>query len=251
MYNPNSPIINNMHNNGMQPNGCIPSMPIGNIGYNTGLQIGGYNGGFYNGVYNNYYNPYLQAQLEKQREEQHKQNLINQGNIYMKMSRAAHTATGSNIDESTLQQMYQPHKIDYSEQYKSDMEYEDVKRRRFAPRSDVYIDTKINQEIQKIRKENEKYVREDMSFEEFCKNSANLLYDINVQQSQAQQRDLSRLYNKSDYSKLVANGYNNNLFRPEVTLDDMSVFPSLGSKLKQEYAIRKQQFMDAILNNSR
>lgn len=245
MYNPNSPIINNMMYSGMQPNGCIPSMPIGNIGmYNMGQ---GYNGGFYTGVYNNYYNPYLQAQIQKQQQEQYKQSLINQRNVMMQMSKTAHAAIGIPVDENKLQLRYQPSQI--TQQNQADIEYAEIQRRQFQPSYNMQNVSIIN-EVNKFKKENSKYIQEDMSFEDFCKNSAALLYNINVQQSIAQQRDLSKLYNKNDYSKLINGGsYNNNLFRPEVTLDDMSVFPSLGEKMKKEYAIRRQQFMDAILNN--
>lgn len=241
MYNPHSPIINNMYN-GMQPNGCIPSMPIGNIGYN---------GGFYNGVYNNYYNPYLQAQIQKQQQQQYEQQLKQQSDVLVQMSRTAHAATGSIPNEDNLKKMYYPQQINPQQQSKEDMEYVNIQRRQFARDTSVIKDMAISNEINKFYKDNQKYVREDMSFEEFCQNSGALLYDISVQESVAQQRDLSKLYNKNDYSKLINGGYNNNLFRPEVTLDDMSVFPSLGQKLKDEYAIRKQQFMDAILNNKR
>ena len=245
MYNPNSPIINNMYN-GMQPNGCIPSMPIGNIGYNTG-----YNGGFYNGVYNNYYNPYLQAQIQKQQQQQYENQLIQQSNILMQMSKTAHAVSGSTVNEEQLKKMYYPQELNKQQQSQADLEYAEIQRRQFAQDTSIYKDIAITNEINKFQKENSKFVREDMSFEEFCKNSVDLLYDISVKESLAQQRDLSRLYNKNDYSKLLNGGYNNNLFRPEVTLDDMSVFPSLGQKLKDEYAIRKQQFMDAILNGKR
>lgn len=244
MYNPNSPIINNMMYGGMQSNGCIPSMPIGNIGLNMGQ---GYNGGFYNGVYNNYYNPYLQAQIQKQQQEEYRRSLLNQSNVMMQMSRTAHAVTGTPVDENMLRQRYQPQQI--QQQSEADMNFAQIQRRQFEPPSSISRGAAIINEVNKFKKENEKYVREDMSFEEFCKNSGELLYNINVQESIAQQRDLSKLYNKNDYSKLIhGGGYNNNLFRPEVTLDDMSVFPSLGEKMKKEYAIRRQQFMDAILN---
>lgn len=243
MYNPNSPIINNMYGyNGMQPNGCIPSMPIGNIGYNNM----GYNGGFYNNVYNNYYNPYLQAQIQRQQQLEYEQNLQRQSNVLMQMSRTAHAVDNTVPKEEDLQKMYQPYKVN-NQLSKEDMEYNDIIRRQYQ-QPNIGEQVAISNNINKFYKENQKYVWEDMSFEEFCKNSGEILYNISVQESLAQQRDLSKLYNKNDYSKLVNGGYNNNLFKPEVTLDDMSVFPSLGQKLKDEYAIRRQQFMNAILN---
>lgn len=244
MYNPNSPIINNMYGNGMQPYGCIPSMPIGNIGYNNNM---GYNGGFYNGIYNNYYNPYLQAQIQKQQQVQYEQNMKRQSDVLIQMSKTAHAVTNSVPEQKQLEQIYRPQQVN-NQPTQADMEYNMILQRQFQQPTDIYRDMAITNEINKFQQENQKFVREDMSFEEFCQNSGALLYDIAVKESLAQQRDLSKLYNKNDYSKLINGGYNNNLFRPEVTLDDMSVFPSLGQKLKDEYAIRKQQFMNAILN---
>lgn len=242
MYNPNSPIINGMM--GMQQS--IPSMPIGNIGYNNN----GYNGGFYNGVYNNYFNPYAQMQMQKQKEQEYINSVNAQSKVLMMMSNTAHAANNSTITQQQLDKMYKPISPEQQQKSAEDIHYEEMRRRSNLVPYDPSMDPRLTNEIIKFQKENEKYVSTDMSFEDFCKNAGNLLYEIRVQESTAQQRDLSGLYNKNDYSKLINGGYNNNLFKPEVTLDDMSVFPSLGSKLKDEYAARKQAFMNAILSQN-
>ena len=243
MYNPNSIIMQNMGQQlGVQPIGYTPPVPIGNIASITG--VAGYNGGYYNGIYNNYYNPYLAAKQEEARKAQEREQRKQQSSIMKSLSLCAHAVDGSDINDERLNELYDYHPIE--EIPKNDKEWLEMQRLAVAP--EISFNGYSNA-YNKVYQKNNKHVRPDMNLEEFLQNGFDIMMDILERDSLEKQKDLSQLYDKDNYSRLInGNQYSNNLFKKEVSIDDMSVFPNLTQKAKEEYAARKAQFMAAIMN---
>lgn len=243
-YNPNSIIIQNMvQNQGVQPMSCTPPVPIGNIASITGAA--GYNGGYYNGIYNNYYNPYLAAKQEELRKAQEKEQRRQQSSIMKKLSRMAHKVDNSEISEERLNELYDYKPID--EMSKADREW--LEMQRLAAQEPIEFNG-YRKAYYDVYQKNNKVVNPDMNLEEFLQNGFDILMGILERDQEEKQKDLSKIYDKENYSRMInGNQYSNNLFKKEVSIDDMSVFPHLSTKAKEEYAERKARFMAAIMNN--
>ena len=246
MYNPNSVILQNMGQQlGVQPVGYTPPVPIGNIANITGAA--GYNGGYYNGVYNNYYNPYLAAKQEEIRKTQEKEARRQQSSVMKLLSKAAHAEDNSEVTDEQLDEYYDYHPVE--EMSKKDREWLEIQKLAQQPPIE-YNGYYVQKAYMDAYNKSNKYVRPDMSLEEFLEAGWDIMADILEREQSEKQKDLSVLYNKDNYSRLInGNQYSNNLFKKEVSIDDMSVFPNLSQKSKQEYAARKAQFMAAIMNN--
>ena len=255
LYNPNSIVIQNMSQqlSGVQPTGCTPPVPIGNIASITGAA--GYNGGYYNGCYNNYYNPYLAAKQEEARKAQEKE-LRQQHSEAMKLlSKAAHAVDNSEISEETLNELYDYHPIDeMSKEDKLWIEMQQLSQQQ--PREFMGYKNACNAVYNKVNK----YVRPDMTLEEFLQNGFDIKMDILAREQENQDKDLSKLYNKEYYDSLIESGngqeyyrnkYSSNMFKPEVSIDDMSILSDLPKKLKTEYAAKRAQFMEKIMNGAK
>lgn len=249
MYNPNSVIIQSMMGQqqygGVQQISYTPPVPIGNIANITGAA--GYNGGYYNGMYNNYYNPYMAAQQEEQRKAQEKELRRQQSEAMKALSRMAHAVDGEEISEERLNELYDYHPVEIT---KEDKEWMEIQRLAQQPPIDrsIYIQRQMAEAYSRANK----FTRPDMTLEEFLEAGWDIMADIMTREQQEKERDLSTLYNKDKYSKLVNKsvGYNGHIFKGEVSIDDMSVFPTLSHKAKMEYAERRQRFMDAIFHPS-
>lgn len=248
MYNPNSVIIQSMaQQGGVQQVSYTPPVPIGNITNITGAA--GYNGGYYNGMYNNYYNPYYAAQQQEAQKAQERELRRQQSSAMKLLSKAAHAVDGSEITDERLDELYDYHPIE--DIPKEDKEWMEIQRLAQQPPIDrsIYIQRQMAEAYSRANK----FTRPDMTLEEFLEAGWDIMADIMTREQQEKERDLSTLYNKNTYSNLVnkSSGFNGNIFKKEVTIDDMSVFPTLSHKTKMEYAERRQRFMDAIFNSNK
>lgn len=280
--NTNSPIINNMigGQQGIYPNGYIPSNNIGNIvgisnqGYNTNYNM--YNGmmpnnnmsnmgGYYNNQYNNYYNPYLAQQQQQIRETQMREQMRSQTDILKKISKNINKALNNNIDNMDQHlQRYNPE--NFYNQGGNNGFYQDEEERIHNKLLNIHFNgiegnmySMRHIQANNILYDQEKQKRpDDMTMNEYNRSAMEIINDINQQEARNRQRNLSSLYNSNQYNQLVkmnghANSYFNSMFngtamqQRDMNIDDMEV--KLPSHLSQSYQERKKAFFDSIFNS--
>lgn len=253
MFNANSPIINNMMGapQGMYSPGYIPPNPIGNI-----VNIGnGYNnmGGYYNNNYS-YYNPYLiaqqqQAMMAQQREEERRQS-----DIMKLISTKVNKAGGYEVTDEFLNQ-YNPV---YEQPQNEDLEITNRLANIFYNGScgDQRLIAGINARNALYDSHKQRF-SDDMSMFEFFERGGELYREALEQKHLAAQRDVSRLYNSSQYNELIgmhknSSNYYNSIFRggnqgKEITIDDLEVKLPDQLQSNNEYQRRKQEFINKLV----
>lgn len=244
---------------------------IGNLGVTGGY--GEINSGYYN--YNNtggYYNPYL-AQKKREREiEEARQSQKYQSNIMKKLSRNSQNILGV-YDENEFEEHAKQYDPVWSsmtnEQYIEYTELENLARvhelskRQESGEIDNYNTMYQNQKIDRINMEIDKNkdkfgINDDMSMMEFFDVAGNILLEQKIEETRRGRRDMSELYNKDNYGKLIdlhsgkynyfnSIGNGNNLGRlKHHNIDDMEV--TLPSNMSEQYAKRKAEFINQLLN---
>lgn len=267
IFNNNSPIINNMMGNNGIYNGYIPSNPIGNV---VGIGTNGYNnmnlgnmGGYYNNQYN-YYNPYLVQQQQQLYEAQLKEQLRQQSDVLKTISRSVNKALGADIDMEKHLEQYNPENY-FKDQFNTPAnDYYNSEQAVHDKLMNIHFNgiTGNPYNIRLIQANNILYDQEkqkrpdEYGIIEYNKSAGELYNEIVEQEQRNMQRNLTRLYNPTQYNQLVkmnsgANSYFNSVFQgtamqKEMNIDDMEV--TLPSHLVKSYDDRKRAFLDAILN---
>ena len=247
MYNINAPVGQNNYCGGIQypPQSFVPTN--GNM---LSISGQGYNGGYYT---NNYtaYNPYLLQQQREREEAQRLQNLRTQSDMMKRMSKRVNKACGTEISDERLKELYDPMEIRTS---KEDLELMNIIR---LSQIDAY-NTANNLSYQdpyylsmtKIQEEQQKKFRPDMDLKEFFEEAGGILLDSIKEEAMNDRNRVDRLYNKSEYQKLIdsrsSGGTGIRSLLPDINIDDMEI--QLPQHLKNEYQERKRLFMEKLIN---
>ena len=257
MLNDYVPMNNNP--NGMYNNYNISPNPMGNV-MNVGSGYNNTNNGYYNSnnMYNNYFNPYLAIQQNQAREAQMKEQQRTESDMMKRISRAVNKASGSEISDDTLGEIY-----DYKEpeQYKVDPDSVEYMQSFVAS---LYITDNryLPQDIQFVNRFNQMYDQakqmcpDDISMYDYNQKMSEQYVQMLIDNNREKQRDVSKLYNSNDYNKLLnmnskSSSYFNSIFNGgnmnnNVSVDDMEV--TLPNHLANEYQSRRKQFLESILS---
>lgn len=245
----------------------IPPNPIGNI---SPIGFGGYNNGYYTGNYNQF-NPYAiqqqrELQLAQQREVQR-----NESTIFKKLHKASCSYNEFEIKDEDLRR-YDPsfeqqnNDIEGLNQNELDEYYSLLRQDQYKQNQQQFI---IQMQMQpqmpyinpigvayanayyEINQKAKKEIPNDVGLVEYLEKYAPKQYIEALEyESRKSQADLTKLYNKTDYNKLL-NMHKTSLFgdvfNPDATIDDQEIrLPNLISqKTRQE---RRKQFLDTIMN---
>lgn len=269
MYNLNSPIINNMQqqgmNTGMQPAyGCIPSSPIGNIvsigniGYNTNTG----NSAYYGMGINNRYNPYYRQQQEMMIAQQ-RETMRCQSDIMKKISRSAHKALGEEVDDEFLNKRYDPQfEMQYQQRDPDEDIYNSLVNMQTTGREIPYNVYCYNMNVgaNNYCEQMKQRFPDDISMAEYHDRAGELLIEAALEKQHQQEKNLTKLYNTNGYTEMIQRykkqaSYFNTLLGDKSrnintngeTIDDINV--SLPNHLSTELMRRKSAFLNSIMNN--
>lgn len=242
-FNPNSVIGSQyMHGPGGMPVTNI--MNISGAGYNQGMM-----GGYYNPHAQSYYNPYLIHQQQQKLESKMKEEKKKQSEIWKKLSRNVNSATGliENIEDHVKR--YDPIE-ENNEEYIEEMKYHKLQS---IQNNHVVNNVRINAVVE-IHNRTKSEFPDEMSLAEYFDKAGQLIVEARIEESRNRQRDVSRLYDRTQYSDLVKmhsrdNNYFNSVFaggyrNPHVSIDDMEV--KLPDSISNEYFDKKRAFLESI-----
>jgi hypothetical protein len=255
-YNPQEqPIM--YHNGGMY----MPPNPIGNI---APIGYGGYNGSYYTGNYASYNPYYIQQQKEIQIAQQRESQRI-QNSILKKLYRSSAKCLHYEIDEETLSQFDEPEDITDGLTWEEKLKYDKLlkEEQRLSEHQQIisiqqnmvpsmsmagYMYSNAYSDMSQKAKEE---VPDDVGLVEYLENYAPKKYIETMDYNQKQaQYDLTQIYNKEDYNKLVTSRktslFGNSVFNPEATIDDQEIkLPNfISERTRQE---RRKMFIDSIM----
>lgn len=230
--------------------GGVPPNPIGNI-MNLGQQ--GYMGNYYNpNPFQGYYNPYLVQQQINQQEIMRKEQERKQYDIIKNTFRVVYKARGYNLTEEEIEErlkVYDP--IEQSIETPYMKAYGEFERFKNIEEYNHQLPPSIPQNYT----HRDDGIPDDISMYEFLKISGKLLQDEYYEELRRNNRNVSLLYNRDQYNKLlgVGNDRNNNYFSSvfgngnnnPVNIDDMEI--TLPSQINDEYHQRKRAFLDALV----
>lgn len=260
--NYNSPTVQNMMNQNVQPYSTTPTFGnIGGLGYNGGVnpflntmnspqynQM--MNGGYYSGYYN--YNPQeIMRQMEEQRKAQEAA-VRNQIEIQKMKARIFNTHHDIQTDEELLEEYFNPNT--YVELQKDIDEYDEMVRlstisndpsKMIGP--NYYAMGQMARLSEDIRSKHPV----EQSFTDFMNTAGDLYRDALLNENAREMRkNIANTYDRQAYSQL-ANMHNSSFasLRQAVSVDDLSI--SLPKHLQQSssYQERKNQFLNFITQN--
>lgn len=248
MYNMNSPVINNMLTGG----GFIPPNPIGNIvnmggmGYNMNPQQMNM-GGYYNNSYT-FANPYLIAKQQEMYEAQMREAQRQQADMMKTLVSKVNRALGQETSEELLK-MYDPVYVKQDDEELMTYKLLDVNNNglNYNPRIVASIEAH-----NKIYDKHKEQFPDEMGIMEFHDKAGVLCREMLLQQAEDKQRDLSQLYSREEYRKLLSKYkgttyidsiYNGKMPGP-IGIDDMEI--SLPERIKNVYAERRQKFLNSF-----
>lgn len=287
VYNPYQIGNQNINQNYYGPGYCQPQpYPIGytNVpyGYNpnigslnvSGGAYGGINSGYYSysNMGSNYYNPYLEQKKKERAIEEAKKSQKYQSDIMKRLSKNSHNVLGVYNEQE-----FEKHAKQYdpiwssmtNEEYMEYTELENLARVHELSKmqengginqnSIIYQNQKIDRINREIDKNKNKFgLSDDMSMMEFFDIAGDILLEQKIEETRRGRRDMGSLYNRDSYGKLIdlhsgkhnyfnSIGNANNLGRlKHHNIDDMEV--TLPSNMSEQYAKRKAEFINQLLN---
>ena len=231
---------------------------IASQGYNNPMMYSnnpmGYNnipmGGYYS---NNYtiYNPYL---IEEQRklEEAKRKELMRQNSDMMKsISKKVNHSLGNEISEETLKELYDPIELRTTER---DIAIQNTYRLmqidQYNMQMNISYQNPMYIAMGRVQEQNQQKLDPEMGLYDFLSVAGELISDSIKDEAMRKRKDITNLYNRSDYQKLIdlrSKGMEfSGTFNPNANIDDMEI--TLPERLKNEYQRRKELFMEKIIN---
>lgn len=242
------------------------------MGYNSYYgqpqpQVGGYNS--YYGNYNYAMNPYLVQQQQKAAEAAYKEQMRQQTDMFKTVSRMMHRSVGDMDQyedfEGYLDQQYNPVEIP-QETYEEERRYN-----KLANLVPVQSGTRYIENCARISEMNRQKYPEDMNLHDFLGTVGETYVEALIARSNAANRNGKQQYDSNRYREIVeshrsSSSYFNSLLTggipsAKITIDDMEIelpsSPNDSARIVvncpshlQEYAARKQAFLDTIMKNA-
>lgn len=271
-FNYSSPIVNGVMG-GMYnvPPNPIGSTLIGGYGYNPAMQqrpmANGIMGGYYGG-YNLTMNPYIYQQQLRAQEAAMKEQQRLQSDLMKRLSTVVHKGLGD-IDkfenfEDHLKQ-YDPISID-NEAYQEEVLYNKLCNLQPSQRNYAFI-----AHCNRVRENNQKRFPNDTGLASFLDNAGELYLEALEAKARERNRNGKLQYSTEQYKKILeahrsSSSYFNSLLTggmssTKINIDDMEIqLPSNPDEKPsivvntpshmQEYAARKQAFLNEIMKNA-
>lgn len=279
-FNYSSPTVNNVMGGmyGIPPNPIGSTLNVGGYGYNPYMaqqtmyqqpmpMNNGMMGGYYGG-YNLNMNPYLYQQQLAAQEAAYKEQLRQQSDIMKSLSTTVHKGLGD-IDnyenfEAHLEQ-YDPVMID-NDAYQEELHYNKLCNLQPIQPNYAYL-----AHCAKVREENKRRFPDTMGLADYLDNAGELYLEALTEKAKARNRNGKLQYDTDQYKKILeshrsSNSYFNSLLTggmssSSINIDDMEIQlpsdPEDKTKIvitapshMQEYAARKQAFLNEILKNA-
>lgn len=223
----------------MQPmqGGMFNSIPPSPIGLNLGM-------GYYTGSYT-YQNPYIVAkQIEEQKRrerEEHKQNI----DTFKRLSKIYHRYNNDNVGDEYLSNIYDPDDVKIN---KESVDYQQLLNIKSNGINVDYLHNQGLDNINRMIQEEKKIVPDDCNFIEYSNLAIHLYNNMLNRKLIEQERDVSKLYNRKHYNKLLNLHNNVNQFKG-VNIDDQTITLPDGV-VHRTILDRKKKFLDAILKGN-
>lgn len=272
-FNYGSPTVNSvmggMYN--VPPNPIGSTLNVGGYNYNPYMaqqpMMNGMMGGYYGG-YNLYMNPYLYQQQLIAQEAAQREQVRRQCDLMKTLSTIVHKGLGDidkfeNFEDHLTQ--YDPITID-NEAYQEELHYNKLCNLKPIPPPYAFYAY-----CNKVREEYQKKFPDNMRLADYLDNAGELYIEALMTKAKERNRNGKLQYDTSQYKKILeshrsTSSYFNSLLSGEMTankinIDDMEIQLPSNPEDKarmvintpshmQEYAARKQQFLNAILKNS-
>lgn len=240
----------------------IPPSPIGNtspIGY------GGYTNGYYSNSNYNRHNPYFIQQQREIQMAQQRESQRAQSSILKKLHKASATYRGEEVTEEELSMYDPPSPVedmvrDFT--YDEKMEYYkllEIEQNKKLQQDRVlelegttvpFVNTRNNAYLMMCQQAKEE-IPNDVGLVEYLDKYAPLKYiEAMKNDEREKQKDLTSVYNKADYGKLLgihkASPMFGNALNPDASIDDQTIrLPTyISDKAKQE---RRAKFLESIM----
>lgn len=274
-FNYGSPTVNNVMG-GMYtvpPNPIGSTLNVGGYGYNYNPymaqqpMMNGMMGGYYGG-YNLTMNPYLYQQQLRAQEAAQREQVRRQCDLMKTLSTIVHKGLGDidqyeNFDDHLKQ--YDPITID-NEAYQEEMHYNKLSNLQPVPPPYAFY-----AHCNRVREEHQKKFPNDMGLANYLDNAGELYLEALMHKAKERNRNGKLQYDTEQYKKILeshrsTSSYFNSLLSggmssTKINIDDMEIQLPSSSEDKarmvintpshmQEYASRKQAFLNAILKNA-
>lgn len=221
--------------------GMFNSIPPNPIGLNLGM-------GYYTGVYNGYQNPYILAKQMEEERRRLKEEQRQQTNVLKLMSKAYHKYKNSDIKDidAYVSSIYDP------VEEKTNKQEADYLKLLNVYANGINVENIVNYNViawNKQVEEERKLAPDDCSFAEYVNSGAVKMYTGMLERKlKTQSRNVSKLYNKDHYNKLL-NLHNTTGAFNGINIDDQTISLPKGL-VQKEILDRKRRFLDNILNMS-
>lgn len=234
-----------------EPGGFMPNIVVADVKGNAVSMPPAYTTDYYGNPI--YANPFEARQYEIEREKQYKEAMQRRINMMKSLSRCAHTANGTEIDDKTLELIYDPKPIvqpqfqpprtaeefkKYNDRYKMDQCSRLAYELQYKDASDQYYREAYISKQNEITEAHNKMIDKGADLVTFFDQAGKLYIESLMYEQRRRNKDCTQLYNQDNYRRALNKSVYNT--------DEISI--PIPANLKEKYHENRERFLKAIFS---